>query len=112
MKKGKPDPARELIKLQNWARNFINNKRKQEKQEMRDLQTSVIRTATPYLVGLIVTLFGFAGVSLPEDLKTSLVPLIAFIVSTIYYMVVRFLESKYPKLGWLLGTPIEPTYKK
>jgi hypothetical protein len=33
-----------------------------------------------------------------------------FVVSGAYYEIVRVIETKYPKAGWLLGVPKAPTY--
>lgn len=72
--------------------------------------TSIIRTAVPYLVGWIVSLFALAGVTVTDELRAALVTLVSFIIGTLYYVVVRFLEKKWPKLGVLLGVPTPPTY--
>jgi len=72
--------------------------------------TSIIRTVVPYLVGWIVTLLATAGVDVSDELRNSLATLLAFLIGTVYYVVVRFLEKKWPKLGFLLGVPTAPVY--
>jgi hypothetical protein len=72
--------------------------------------TSIIRTAVPYLVGLIVSAFTFAGVTVSDELRASLVSLVTFVIGTVYYVGVRFLEKKWPKIGVLLGVPTPPVY--
>lgn len=70
--------------------------------------TSVIRTAVPYLIGLIVS--WLISLGLPASVKDAATAILTFVIGTIYYLGVRALEKKWPKLGWLLGSPTAPTY--
>lgn len=75
-----------------------------------DLSASIVRTAVPYIIGYVVTLFGTIGINLSPDFKANLSAILTFVIGTIYYIVVRQLEKKYPKLGILLGIPVQPSY--
>jgi len=72
--------------------------------------TSIIRTVVPYLVGWIVTLLATAGVEVSAEFRSDLVTFLSFLIGTLYYVVARFLEKKWPKLGFLLGVPTAPVY--
>jgi len=70
--------------------------------------TSVIRTAVPALVGVIVAAVAVAGLHLDGAIVT---PTITLAVTTAYYAGVRWLEVKVgPKFGWLLGKAGAPQY--
>lgn len=77
---------------------------------MQDLFTSVVRTIIPYLVGAIVSWLTTKGLHLSEGELTSVTAYLTFLFGTLYYLVARALEKKWPKLGYLLGIPSEPTY--
>lgn len=76
------------------------------------LVPSIVRTVTPIVVGATLTLLIAIGVELPEDMETELLAaiglLITAIVQTVYYVVARLLERKFPQLGVLLGLPKTP----
>lgn len=72
---------------------------------MSDLVTSLIRTYTPVLVGWLIGV-GLLPSSLSDEAGAALTGLII----GAYYLLVRLLESRWPKLGWLLGAPKAPTY--
>jgi len=78
---------------------------------LNDKVYSAIRTGVPMLVGLVISYllvhFGFA---VPEDVQTWLEGLLTFGIGYVYYLVVRWLEGKWPSLGWLLGSPNQPSY--
>lgn len=74
-----------------------------------DYAVSVVRTVTPFLVGLIVGTFGSEIAGLNE---ATLTPIISGIVGAAYYAAVRALEHKWPKMGVLLGWVTTPTYSK
>lgn len=75
---------------------------------IKDLIPSLIRTWMPIVVGFIVSFLTMLGVNVTDDQKATLMVLLASIVSAVYYTVVRFLESKFPQLSWLLGYPTQP----
>lgn len=78
---------------------------------LNDWVTSAIRTGVPYLVGglasFLIVHFGF---SLSDDVQGQLIALLTFGIGYAYYLLVRWLETKWPSLGWLLGTPKQPVY--
>lgn len=74
---------------------------------VRNLWLSVVRTIVPVIVGFLLSLPIVHGLGVSTEQATSLVT--AALIG-VYYVLVRFLESKWPKLGWLLGTPVAPTY--
>lgn len=74
---------------------------------------SIVRTFVPILVGAIVTGFSRVGIDLGEDPETivAITSAITLVVSTLYYALVRLLESKVgPAWGWLLGYANAPRY--
>lgn len=77
---------------------------------MSDLVASLIRTAVPGLVGLVVGWLATLGVILPPEAKDSLGLLVAFVAAFLWYLLVRLLEQKWPALGVLLGVPKQPIY--
>lgn len=74
---------------------------------MEDTLKSVVRTLVPVVVGLIISGLATAGIELDE---ASLYPVIDTIFVGGYYTVVRLLESKDTRFGWLLGLPVPPHY--
>jgi len=72
---------------------------------MSDLIVSYIRTLVPIAVGAVVS-WGI----LPASLSDQAAAAATGAVIGLYYVLVRLLERKWPKLGWLLGTPKAPTY--
>lgn len=78
---------------------------------MQDLATSIIRTIVPFFVGAVVTWLISLGVEVPQELTAQLTGFLTFIIGALYYVGVRALAKKYPKLEWLLGVPVKPTYK-
>lgn len=75
--------------------------------------TSILRTFVPMLVGLIVTAGLRLGVDLGEDPETiaAITGAITVLIGTIYYAVVRELETRVgPAWGWLLGRANAPQY--
>lgn len=78
---------------------------------LSDKVYSVIRTGVPMAVGLVVSyVLVHWGFAVPEDVQTWLEGLLTFGIGYVYYLIVRGLEGKWPGLGWLLGSPNQPTY--
>lgn len=77
---------------------------------MTDLLTSITRTIIPTIIGWIVGGLALVGVTIPESVQGWISGLLVFLVALIWYVVVRALEHKWPKLGWLLGVPKKPVY--
>lgn len=79
---------------------------------MGDIFTSAIRTVTPYIIGAVASWLATKGINAPDALVAQATAILTFCFGTIYYLVVRYVEQKYPKVGYLLGTPSQPTYDK
>lgn len=77
---------------------------------LSDLITSLIRTAVPTLVGTVVSYLTVTGIKVPQSVSEWLISVLFFVFAFGYYAIVRLLEKKYPKMGWLLGNPSKPTY--
>ena len=77
---------------------------------MSDQITSYIRTFVPIVIGAVVSYFATKGFNVPLDLQVAATAFLTVLISTVYYIIVRKLESKYPNLGILLGVPSAPTY--
>lgn len=70
--------------------------------------TSMIRTYVPVAVGFVMAYLIDLGVTFPERGAVEEGVIAACIA--IYYAAARLIESKYPNLGWLLGTAKRPEY--
>lgn len=69
---------------------------------------SIVRTIVPVAVGQIVAYIATLGLVVPGEVENALTVILGFIVTTVWYVVVRFLEQKFPKLGILLGWAATP----
>lgn len=73
--------------------------------------TSIVRTVVPLVVGAVVAVFARANMTLDESTVNAIAELIGVAVATVYYVVVRFLETKgSPAWGWLLLRARAPEY--
>lgn len=77
---------------------------------MNNILTSVIRTVVPTIVGSITGFLAARGINVDEGTKAQLTAVLSTIFTGVYYVVARYLETKFPKLGWLLGSPKQPVY--
>jgi hypothetical protein len=93
------------------ARKLAKCELRKEMKEMNDQITSYIRTVVPYIVGGLVAWLMQIGINMPVELQTATSGLLTVLFGTIYYYVVRKLETRWPSLGLLLGVAKEPTYK-
>lgn len=66
---------------------------------MNPVVKNIIRTATPAIVGAVVTYITKLSAHISPSTQAIVFP----IATTAYYSAIRLLEEKYPKLGWLLG---------
>ena len=77
------------------------------------LWASIVRTFTPIIVGSVVGWFVTRGVPLDGEFSGLLTLVVSGILSAVYYVAVRLLETYVtPKFGWLLGlakTPVAYT---
>ena len=74
-------------------------------ENVNDFFTSLVRTYVPIAIGYLVSL----GV-LPDTLSDQATAAATAGIIGLYYLLARALEAKFPKLGWLLGSPKAPTY--
>jgi hypothetical protein len=75
---------------------------------MSDAIVSLIRTIVPVIVGLVLAGLIKLGIEVDE---TALATVFDGLLIGLYYALARWLESKWPSLGWLLGAPKQPTYQ-
>ena len=77
--------------------------------------TSAVRTLSAYAVAWLLSLklagpvLAFLNVG-TETAKERLTALLVFALGTIYYLIARLLEHRWPALGVLLGVPSKPSY--
>jgi hypothetical protein len=74
-----------------------------------DYTASVIRTLTAIVVGVLL---GWLGTDITGVSEATLTPVVSAILGSAYHAIVRAIEHKWPKAGWLLGWPTPPTYPK
>lgn len=67
---------------------------------------SVKRTLIPIVVGAVAASFLGQYVD-----PVALERVLSGVISAVYYLVVRFLETKQPAVGILLGSKAQPTYE-
>lgn len=77
---------------------------------MSNYLVSLIRTIAPALVGAILSWLALHGLDLPSGDREAVTAAVTGVLVVVYYAVVRALESKWPKLGVLLGVPAAPEY--
>lgn len=69
---------------------------------------SIVRTIVPVAVGQLVAYLVTLGIVVPEDVESALTVILGFVITSVYYIAIRFLEQKFPKLGALLGWAATP----
>lgn len=73
------------------------------------LWASIVRTFVPIIVGSVVGWFVTLGIPLDDKFQGLLTLLVSAILTGIYYVAVRLLETYVtPKFGWLLGLAKTP----
>lgn len=73
---------------------------------LRDFILSVIRTYIPLFVGAGLTWVGVQlDVPITDDMTASTSATVVLVVSGLYYLAARALESRWPFLSFLLATP-------
>lgn len=75
-----------------------------------DTVVSYIRTYVPALAGAIIGWAVAAGLPLNEDTESNLTAVLVVAFIALWYATARFLESRFPAFGWLLGVPKTPLY--
>lgn len=79
---------------------------------MKAVWESLVRTFTPIVVGAVLGWFATAGINLDSKFEASLTLLVSGVLSGIYYVAARLLETYVtPKFGWLLGLAKTPSYE-
>lgn len=73
--------------------------------------TSTIRTVVPVVVGTVAAFLAAKGVNLDPNALAGLTAFLSGLFTAVYYVAARYLEHKFPKAGYLLGTPKKPTYE-
>lgn len=74
-----------------------------------NLWYSIRRTLIPLVVGWLLAQAARYGFSISEDALTGV---LEPIFAGVYYVIVRWLEMKFPKLGVLLGALKQPNYEE
>lgn len=78
---------------------------------VRDLGASYVRTGVAIAVGTVLTFLAKkAHLVIDSQTSAGIVQADTAFVIGGYYLVVRFLETKVPAFGWLLGLAKLPTY--
>lgn len=82
-----------------------------DRVSLHDYFISNIRTQSPILAGLILAWVSTKlELIIDEGTGAAWVSLFTALVSGLYYAVVRYVETRVPAAGWLLGRPAAPTY--
>lgn len=76
-------------------------------KEKTNLLLSIRRTVVPILVGLIMASFIGKYVDDVQELQNVL----SSVIAAVYYAIIRVIETKWPKIGILLGAKTQPVYK-
>lgn len=72
-----------------------------------DVGAGLIRTITPYATAYIVAYLAKNGIVADSEEVNAQFALLA---GSLWYALVRALEQKWPKAGWLLGMAKQPSY--
>jgi hypothetical protein len=72
--------------------------------------TSLVRTYTPWIVGLIVGFLVNLGIALDPELELALTALITTLAGALWYLIARVLERIKPAFGLMLGSTKKPVY--
>lgn len=72
---------------------------------MSNFLKNVVRTLVPTIVGALGAVWAKVAGHLDTTQFAALVP----VITTAYYAIIRYFETKYPALSWLLGAlPVQP----
>lgn len=77
--------------------------------------TAIIRTVSPYIVGWLLSgliwLLTVVGldITLPPTVETWLTSVVPFVLGSLYYILAKWLERKFPTIPWL-GSTKKPLY--
>lgn len=69
---------------------------------------SIVRTIIPLAVGQIVAFVATLGIEVTPDQEAAFTTVLGFVAAALYYLIIRFLEQKFPWMGALLGWATTP----
>jgi hypothetical protein len=73
--------------------------------------TSIIRTWVPIAIGVVVTWLQIAlEYTVDPETSAMLISFVTGITIAAYYGLIRWLEGRFPQIGWLLGLAKAPGY--
>ncbi|MFH8483076.1 hypothetical protein [Streptomyces sp. NPDC018055] len=73
---------------------------------------AAVRTIAPIAVGAVLTFLATRwGITVNEDTQEYLILGLSGVLAAAYYVVLLALESRWPRLGILLGSTARPTYE-
>lgn len=73
---------------------------------------SVVRTGVPLVVGVGVSFAAAKGIHVSPETEAQVVVLLGAVAASLYHWVVRLLEERWPRFGWLLGIAHAPDYRQ
>ena len=71
---------------------------------------SSVRTVVPAVVGTVLAWLVSHGFDVGVDSGQVSAVLVPAVIG-VYYTVIRRLEARWPRVGWLLGSPKAPSYR-
>lgn len=77
---------------------------------MGNFVTSLIRTWVPIIVGAVVAWLTSRGVDIEPEQANGLIAFLSALFSGVYYLAVRWVEQRFPQVGWLLGQAKQVKY--
>jgi hypothetical protein len=80
-----------------------------------NLIASALRTGVPMLVGWLLSLpvvpALLSGLGVDTDRAEQILSaLFGLVLAYLWWLAARFLEHRWPQLGWLIGSPQKPVY--
>lgn len=78
--------------------------------KLNDTLTGLIRTWVPIAVGAALSWLATNGLELDKETQTAAIVATTGAIQALYYTIIRLLESKFPQVGWLLGSAKTPSY--
>lgn len=79
---------------------------------LKDMSTSLKRTYVPIAVGALISWLSTRGLEVSDETATALVVTMTGFWQAAYYTTARLVETRYPQLGFLLGSKQQPKYNK
>jgi hypothetical protein len=78
---------------------------------LSDLIISAVRTYVPWAVGAGIAYLVNAGFDIAPEISAAAAVAAVGLISAAYYVAARWLEARFPWLGFLLGVPKTPSYQ-